>query len=219
MKKPVKVRQRDITDCGAAALASIAAYHKLKMPVARIRQYASTDKKGTNILGLIEAASKLGFEAKGVRGEFDSLFKIPMPAIAHVIINDILHHYVVIYKATPKFIQLMDPGDGQIHEYNHEEFKKVWSGVLVILWPSADFKGGGTNDSLSSRFWSLVSPHKATMVQALSGALVYTLLGLSTSIYVQKIVDYVLIDTNTSLLNMMSVVMRSIFMEALKWWG
>ena len=68
MKKPVKVRQRDITDCGAAALASIAAYHKVKMPVARIRQYASTDKKGTNILGLIEAASKLGFEAKGVRG-------------------------------------------------------------------------------------------------------------------------------------------------------
>jgi ATP-binding cassette subfamily B protein len=85
MKKPVKVRQRDITDCGAAALASVAAYHRLKVPVSRIRQFSSTDKKGTNLLGLIEAASRLGFEAKGVRGEFDSLFKIPTPAIAHVI--------------------------------------------------------------------------------------------------------------------------------------
>jgi ATP-binding cassette, subfamily C, bacteriocin exporter len=207
MKKPVKVRQRDITDCGAAALASIAAYHKLEMPVSRIRQFASTDKKGTNILGLIEAASRLGFEAKGVRGAFDSLFKIPTPSIAHVIINDVLHHYVVIYKATPKFIQVMDPGDGEIHKYKHDEFKKVWSGILVILWPRADFKPGGKKDSLTSRFWSLVSPHKAIMMQALIGALVYTLLGLTTSIYVQKIVDYVLVDANKTLLNLMSVVM------------
>jgi ABC-type bacteriocin transporter len=207
MKKPVKVRQRDITDCGAAALASIAAYHKLDMPVSRIRQFASTDKKGTNILGLIEAASRLGFEAKGVRGAFDSLFKIPTPSIAHVIINDVLHHYVVIYKATPKFIQVMDPGDGEIHKYKHDEFKKVWSGILVILWPRADFKPGGKKDSLTSRFWSLVSPHKAIMMQALIGALVYTLLGLTTSIYVQKIVDYVLVDANKTLLNLMSVVM------------
>jgi ABC-type bacteriocin transporter len=207
MKKPVKVRQRDITDCGAAALASIAAYHKLDMPVSRIRQFASTDKKGTNILGLMEAASRLGFEAKGVRGAFDSLFKIPTPSIAHVIINDVLHHYVVIYKATPKFIQVMDPGDGEIHKYKHDEFKKVWSGILVILWPRADFKPGGKKDSLTSRFWSLVSPHKAIMMQALIGALVYTLLGLTTSIYVQKIVDYVLVDANKTLLNLMSVVM------------
>jgi ATP-binding cassette, subfamily C, bacteriocin exporter len=207
MKKSVKVRQRDITDCGAAALASIAAYHQLKMPVSRIRQFASTDKKGTNVLGLIEAATKLGFEAKGVRGEFDSLFKIPTPAIAHVIINDALHHYVVIYKAMPKFIQIMDPADGQIHNYKHDEFKKLWSGILVILWPSHDFKPGGVRDSLISRFWSLISPHKTIMMQALTGALVYTLLGLSTSIYVQKIVDYVLIDANKTLLNLMSVVM------------
>ena len=65
----IRVKQRDITDCGAACLASIAAYYGMSMPVARIRQFAGTDKKGTNVLGLLEAASKLGFTAKGVRGE------------------------------------------------------------------------------------------------------------------------------------------------------
>ena len=54
----IKVKQRDITDCGAACLASVAAYYKLTLPVARIRQMAGTDKKGTNILGLVEAAEK-----------------------------------------------------------------------------------------------------------------------------------------------------------------
>lgn len=43
-----KVKQRDITDCGAACLASIAAHYKLDLAVARIRQLAGTDKKGTD---------------------------------------------------------------------------------------------------------------------------------------------------------------------------
>jgi ATP-binding cassette, subfamily C, bacteriocin exporter len=112
MKKIPKIKQRDITDCGAACLASIAAHYELQLPVARIRQLASTDKKGTNVLGMIEASEKIGFQAKGVKGPFESLFKIPKPAIAHVIIKEVLHHYVVIYDATPKYIEVMDPGDG-----------------------------------------------------------------------------------------------------------
>ena len=203
----IKIKQRDITDCGAACLASIAAHYNLKLPVSRIRQLASTDKKGTNVLGLIEAANKLGFDAKGVRGEFDSLFKIPKPAIAHIIVKKVLHHYVVIYTATPKYIEVMDPGDGTMHRHSHEEFKKLWTGVLVILLPNESFEIGNTKISVSARFWSLVRPHKAMMAQALFGALVYTIVGLSTSIYVQKIIDYVLVDGNRNLLNLMSVVM------------
>ena len=94
----IKVKQRDITDCGAACLVSVAAYYKLNLPVARIRQMAGTDKKGTNARGMIEAAQKLGFEAKGVKGVFESLFKIPKPTIAHTVVKDGLHHFVVIYR-------------------------------------------------------------------------------------------------------------------------
>jgi ATP-binding cassette, subfamily C, bacteriocin exporter len=207
MKKSIRIKQRDITDCGAACLASIAAFHDLKLPVARIRQLASTDKKGTNVLGIIEAANKLGFDAKGVRGEFDSLFKIPKPSIGHVVVKEVLQHYVVIYNTTTKYIEVMDPGDGAMHRYTHEEFKKIWTGVLVLLLPNQSFETGNTKVSISARFWWLIAPHKSIMVQALFGAFVYTLIGLSTSIYVQKIVDYVLIDGNKNLLNLMSVVM------------
>lgn len=207
MNKLIKTKQRDITDCGAACLASIAAFHNLRLPVARIRQFASTDKKGTNVLGIIEAANKIGFDAKGVRGEFNSLFKIPKPSIAHIVVNEKLQHYVVIYKTTPKYIEVMDPGDGEMHKYTHEEFKKAWTGVLILLLPNQNFETGDSKVSISSRFWSLIAPHKSIMIQALFGAFFYTIIGLSTSIYVQKIVDYVLIDGNRNLLNLMSVVM------------
>jgi len=201
------IKQHDITDCGAACLASIAAHYHLEIPIARIRQYASTDKKGTNVLGLLEASEKLGFEAKGVRGDFESLFQIPKPTIAHVIVKEVLHHYVVIYEVTKTYIKIMDPGNGKMHKKTHEEFKKEWTGVLVLLMPKQDFVASNEKVSVLKRFWFLLKPHKLVLLQALIGALVYTLLGFSTSIYIQKITDFVLVSGNTKLLNLMGVIM------------
>lgn len=206
------IKQRDITDCGAACLASVTAHYKLKLPVAKIRQYASTDTKGTNVLGLIEAATKLGFEAKGVKGTLDSLSKIPLPAIAHVIVKEYLHHYVVVYKVTPKFIEVMDPGDGKMHRKTIADFTKEWTGVLLLLLPDETFTKGNEKVSNSSRFWQLINPHKSIVLQALFGSLVYTILGLSTSIFVQKITDHVLVDGNRNLLNLMSMMMIAILL-------
>jgi ATP-binding cassette subfamily B protein len=203
----ITIKQHDISDCGAACLASISAHYNLQLPIARIRQYAGTDKKGTNVLGLIEAAEKLGFEAKGVRGELDSLFKIPKPAIAHTIVRGQLQHYIVIYEVTKEYIKIMDPGKGKIIKKKHEEFLKEWTGVLVLLLPKEEFTTGNEKVSVYQRFWFLLKPHKFVLLQAFIGAVIYTLLGFSTSIYIQKITDYVLVGGNTKLLNLLSIVM------------
>jgi ATP-binding cassette subfamily B protein len=55
--------------------------------------------------------------------------------------------------------------------------------------------------------WFLLNPHKALLLQILVGAVIYTILGLSTSIYVQKIVDQVIVNGNNNLLNLLSTVM------------
>jgi ATP-binding cassette subfamily B protein len=203
----ITIKQHDITDCGATCLASICAHHKLEFPIARIRQYAGTDKKGTNVLGLIEAANKLGFEAKGVKGDFESLIKIPVPAIAHVVIREKLHHYIVIYKVLKKHILIMDPGNGKLYKKTHEEFKKEWTGVLVLLIPNDSFKPGNEKISLYRRFWFLLKPHKFILIQSLVGAVIFTLLGFSTAIYIEKITDFVLVGGNTKLLNLLSFIM------------
>ncbi len=208
----MKIKQRDITDCGAACLASIASHYKLKLPVSRIRQLAGTDKKGTNVLGLIKAAEKMGFTAKGVKGGSDALPKIPLPAIAHVIVKEVLQHYVVIYKVSATHVEYMDPGDGQMHKVAMAEFEKQWTGVLVLFAPNDDFVSRSEKVSNFRRFVFLLQPHKSMLVQALFGAILYTILGLSTSIYIQKITDYVLVDGNTNLLNLLSVGMLVILL-------
>ena len=207
MKKAIKVKQHDVTDCGAACLQSVAGYYNLQLPIASLRQYAGTDMKGTNVLGLIEAAQKIGFDAKGVKGDFDALFNMPVPAIAHVVLQKRVSHYVVIYKVTKEFIQVMDPIDGELHKFKHQDFKDIWTGVIVLLMPATHFKEGNEKISHLKRFWLLLQPHKEVTMQVIFGSAVYTILGLATSLYVQNIVDHVLIGGNTRLLNMMGVIM------------
>ncbi|CAC9973724.1 peptidase domain-containing ABC transporter [Flavobacterium panici] len=206
----INIKQHDIKDCGAACLASIGNHFRVNLPIARIRQYANTDKRGTNVLGIVEAAEKMGFTAKGVKGGLDSLDKIPLPAIAHIITKEQLHHYVVVYKVEKSKITVMDPGFGKTGVYTFEDFQKIWSGVLILFAPNADFKTLNEKTSPIKRFWNLLQPHKTILSQALVGAVLHTVLGLAMSIYIQKITDYVLVDGNRNLLNLLSIFMMAI---------
>ena len=203
----IKIKQHDITDCGAACLASVSAHYNLKIPIARIRQWAGTDKKDTNAWGLVKAAEKLGFSAKGVKGELEGMSEAPLPAIAHVVVKKMLQHYVVVYKFTKDYVEIMDPGDGQMHRKTHAEFAEEWTGVLILLSPNQGFIARNEKVPVLARFRYLLYPHRKILVQALVGAIVYTVLGLSTSIYIQKITDFVLPDGNKNLLNLLSVGM------------
>ena len=207
MEKDTLIKQHDIKDCGAACLASVGAHYGNKMPIAKIRQICHTDTRGTNILGMIQGLEAMGFNAKGVKGDIEALSNIPLPAIAHIIVNGQLHHFVVIYKLSKGKVTVMDPAYGKLEEYSEEDFTKIWTGVLVILEKNEYFEQKDERTSVYARFWNLVKPHKSILFQALLGAVIYTVLGLSTSIYIEKITDYVLIDGNRRLLNLLSIGM------------
>ena len=207
MKRGTLIKQHDIKDCGAACLASVGAHYGNKMPIAKIRQICHTDTRGTNILGMIQGLEAMGFNAKGVKGDIEALSNIPLPAIAHIIVNGQLHHFVVIYKLSKGKVTVMDPAYGKLEEYSEEDFTKIWTGVLVILEKNEYFEQKDERTSVYARFWNLVKPHKSILFQALLGAVIYTVLGLSTSIYIEKITDYVLIDGNRRLLNLLSIGM------------
>ncbi len=222
MNSNIKIKQHDITDCGAACIASISAYYGLTLPIARIRQLASTDRKGTNVLGLIEASQKLGFEVKAAKSKnpdgtnnIEPLYKIPTPAIAHIVKQGKLLHYVVIYGVKRDRIQIMDPGTGDLEWRTIEDFNREWTGILVLMMPTEQFEKGNRKVSMFSRFAFLLRPHRKAVWESIFGAGIYTVLGLGTSIYVQKIVDNVIPNGNSNLLNLLSVLMIVILLLSL----
>lgn len=203
----IRIKQRDITDCGAACLASVAAHFKSGIPVSRIRQMAGTDHKGTTAWGLISAAKKLGFTATGVKCGVEALTTITLPAIAHVVLNNSLHHYIVIHKTRAGRIEYMDPADGELHKSNAEQFGKIWTGVLILVVPADGYIPRNEKIPVFRRFLVLLHPHRKVLLLALAGAVFYTILGLSTSVYIQKITDHVLLGRNTGILNQLSMTM------------
>lgn len=206
----IEIKQHDHSDCGAACLASVSEHYKLSLPISRIRQYASTNQKGTTLLGLREAAIKLDFIAKGVKASLEGLKEIPLPAIAHVIVKQDIHefpHYVVIYKVTDKYVKVMDPESGKLEKKSLQDFEKIFTGFMLILIPDEDiFKQRNEKFSNFKRMAFLLNPHKQILIQALIGSVLYTILGFSVSIYIEKITDFVLVSGNKSLLNLMSII-------------
>lgn len=210
------IKQHDITDCGAACLATISKQNGYKIGITKIREVAGTDKQGTNAYGIIKAAEQLGFSAKGVKGNKEAFFsEFPLPCIAHVIVDGNLLHYVVIHKITKKQVIIADPGRGiikltpeeffgEVHEENKPP-KYQWSGILILLVKNETFKKGDETKGLFSRFFHLLIPHKKLMIHIFVASLLYTILGILGAFYFKALVDDVLPDGLTKTLTTLSV--------------
>jgi ATP-binding cassette subfamily B protein len=128
------VRQNDGSDCGAAALATIARHYRRPVGLEQLRELAGTDRAGTNLRGLLRAAQKLGFSAKGVKGSYEALLPLPLPAVAHVTTAEGLGHYVVLYRVRKNAVVVADPASG-IQKQSREEFCQRWTGRLLLVVP------------------------------------------------------------------------------------
>ncbi|MEE0861610.1 MAG: peptidase domain-containing ABC transporter [Lachnospiraceae bacterium] len=197
------IKQHDITDCGAACLATICKQNGYKIGITKIREVAGTDKQGTNAYGVIKAAEALGFSAKGVKGNKEAFFsEFPLPCIAHVIVDGSLLHYVVIHKITKKLVIIADPAVGIVKLTPEEFFGEVhedgkppkyqWSGVLVLLVKNETFKKGDETKGLFSRFFHLLIPQKKLLLHIFVASLIYTILGILGAFYFKELLDNVL---------------------------
>lgn len=190
MKKYYCIKQHDYKDCGCACLATICKTYGLKYPISKIREVAGTDKDGTSALGVIKAAEKLGFSAKGVKANKpeDIFSEIPIPAIAHVVIDNTMLHYVVIHKISEKEIIIADPAKG-IVKYKASEFFNIWTGILIILTPTSDFKKGNEVKGVFTRFFNLLKPQKGLLINIFLASILITVFGIIGSFYFKFLLD------------------------------
>jgi ATP-binding cassette subfamily B protein len=197
------IRQHDLSDCGPACVASICSYHKKYVPVAKIRQLAKTDPNGTTLLGIVDAASVLGLDAKGIRA--DSPENVAMPAIVHVIVDERISHYMVLLNITKKKVTVMDPAEGRLKTMSRGEFNKIWTGIAVFLMPGEKFLQSKTRSTLK-KISLLVVPFRRSLAWAMICSGIVSILGMTTSVYVKEVVDVILVRKNVGLLNIATAI-------------
>ena len=104
---------------------------------------------------------------------------------------------------------MADPAKGII-QLSRDEFCRQWSGYLVLLARDDQRIVKETCTTLRSpwrRFMSLLSLHQGILWEGFVCAVLMTLLGISTSYFVQHLVDSVLVRGESRLLNALGLGM------------
>jgi len=192
------IKQHDQSDCGAACLGMICKYYKMPIGLNRLRDMSNVSRHGTSMAALAEAAETLGFVTRGVRTGYEALMRTDLPAILHWEGN----HFVVLYQITKKYVKIADPGVG-IRKLSRAEFEKGWTNMALLLDYTDQVAENEPSKSSFRRFVPLVKPYTGILIEVFLASVVLSLFGLASPIFMQTIVDQVLVHQDEDLLNLM----------------
>lgn len=204
-KKFKCIQQHDLQDCGPACLAMISRYYGLSISIAKIRQIAGTDLDGTNVQGILEAGERLGFEVKGVKSTDPTfLNEIPLPAIAHILVDGELLHYVVIHKVKNNRVYVADPDSGSV-KYKLEDFLKVWTGILILMSPKQNFEKAEVSKGGFSRFLSLLKLQTNLLFPIFIASIFFNVFGFAGAFYFKLLIDDIVVNQLIQTLHIVSI--------------
>ena len=203
-------RQQDQMDCGVTCLRMVCKYYGQNVSIHLLRRLSQVTKDGVNLLGISEAAEKLGFRTQGVRLSPEQIVKIPLPAILHWKQS----HFVVLYKVKKNAYYIADPASGK-QKLTENEFMESWfahkeqyNGISLLLSPTPQFYEHDEDDESDTLRWGTVLQYFYTyrklFVQLVLGLLVGTILQLVTPFLTQSVVD---IGINTRNLNFIYLIL------------
>lgn len=184
--------QMETVECGAVVLGIVLAYYGRIMPLPELRSRCGVSRDGSTLANLKRAAENLGMEAKGFRKNVAQLRLIPPPYIVHWNAN----HFVVVEGFRGDRLFLNDPIMGR-HVVTQQEFETSYSGVVLVLRPTAAFKKGGNKPSTIA---SLVKRLQGSVKEILFCILTNLLLvlpGMAIAVFAQVFIDQVLIQDRT----------------------
>ncbi len=161
------------------------------LPIDQIRDLTKTDKNGTTAFHIIEACKSIGFNAEGIKSSLEQLNKenLILPCIAHVVIDGKYKHFVVIYKIDfkNKKIIIADPSCS-IKKITFSEFQKMWSGVLITLYPLKKLPLT-QNISFIDFLLKIIKLHKTFVFNIIMLSIFITMFSVISSFYMKNILD------------------------------
>lgn len=191
MKKYPFIKQEGIKDCGSTCLSMIIKYYHGYLEIEKLRDLTKTTKQGTTAYHIIEAAKKIGFEANGISTSLDKINKnnLLLPCLAHVIIDDKYKHFIVIYEINynKKYLIIADPNK-KIYKLSFDDFNKIWTGVLIILYPIKKLPLD-KNMSLTEFYFNIIKMYKKPLVNICILSIFITSFSIFSSLYIKYVID------------------------------
>lgn len=216
------IRQHDMTDCGAACLLSLVKYYGGESSILHLREISGTTNTGTTLLGLYQAARKMGFDARGAEANgIADLIKHGKPCILSVVTRKSLYHYVVCYGYDNDLFTICDPAKGVVDLTKHE-LDTIWTRKCLLLEPNSSFE---RKEDIASRkkswLFRLVRDDLGLLGSSVAIGLVLAILGMVMAVFSQKLIDDVLPARNITKLiagitMVLSLLLAKVVLTALR---
>lgn len=193
--------QHDQMDCGPTCLRMVAAHYGKRYSLEGLREKSFLTREGVSMLGISEAAERIGLRSICVQVDYERLREAPLPCIVHW--NQ--QHFVVVYRMDGRHVWVADPGAGKL-KYTQEEFCRCWlsakkdgldTGVALLLEPTPEFyaqEDDGDEGEMSRKgfafMYSYLRPYKQLVGQLLLGLLLGSGIQLMLPFLTQSVVDF-----------------------------
>tara|TARA_R110000868_G_scaffold319258_1_gene580017 strand:+ start:5695 stop:7890 length:2196 start_codon:yes stop_codon:yes gene_type:complete len=191
-------KQTESKDCGPTCIKIVAKYYGKIIVIQNLRSFSETTRTGSTLLGLSDAAEKIGFRSLGVKLDLKKLSETPLPCIIHW--NKV--HFVVLYKIKKSIYYISDPAHGLL-EYTEDEFLKLWignnanddtkEGIALLLEPTPKFYDSEFDAKKKNFGFSFLSKYvfkyKRFIWQLIIGLIAASLLQLIFPFLTQSVVD------------------------------
>ena len=194
-------RQHDQSDCGVACLASAIGYFGGSVRLERLRELSGTTQGGTTLLGLHQAAEALDLESGAYEASMEDLKALDRPCILHVVKDGRRQHYLLVYGYDGEAGEFLvaDPASG-VERTAPTAIDEVWrSRALLTLAPTEEFavEAEARRDRWAWA-WALVYDDLNILFVAAALGLLISILGLSTAIFSQRLIDEILPSGNAT---------------------
>jgi NHLM bacteriocin system ABC transporter peptidase/ATP-binding protein len=183
------ILQMEGLECGAACLAMIFAYYGLWIPLEQLRVACGVSRDGSKAANILKAARRFGFVAKGFRKEPATLHELPMPCIIHWNFN----HFVVLEGLDRGRAYINDPGVGR-RQIDMAEFDAAFTGVVLAMVPTEDFKKAGSKPKASRILLRELSGSKPAVALLVTISLALVIPGIAIPVFSKIFVDDILIQ-------------------------
>jgi len=183
------VLQLEATECGAASLAMVLAYHGRRVPLEQLRQECGVSRDGSKATNILKAARRHGVTARAFKKEPNQLSELELPAIIFWNFN----HFVVLDSIGPKGARLNDPAFGR-RLVTPDEFDESFTGVVLTFSPTEEFQRGGKRESIARGLIDRLEGAGAALIFAVVSSAGLIVPGLAAAAFTGIFVDQILIQ-------------------------
>ena len=189
MKRKYIVKQNDIKDCGICCLESIIRYYNGNIPLEILRLDTRTNQNGTTAYNLLKTAKKYGLNGIGKKIDDIKDKEIILPAIAHIITEKGINHFVVIYKITDNYIYIMDPSKGYIKK-EINTFLQEWTKVVLLFQPYKTIPLYKTNNNIKELLITVIQKEKDKIIKIIITNILIIFLSIILSYHYKIIISH-----------------------------